>query len=140
MQSPVPYKGPDPYIFISYAHRDSEAVKEILLQMQQDGYRVWFDLGIDPGTEWDQFIARKVIGCDYFIAFISKNYLASSNCKDELNYARDLEKGLDPDVPSNYFPGDDPTAEPMMQWRSHAYMLFSNWLNYFVYQETPFDF
>ena len=54
-------------------------------------------------------------------------------------YARDMERGLDPDIPVNYFPGDDPSAEPMMQWRSHAFMLFSNWLNYFVYQETPFD-
>ena len=92
MQSPVPYKGTDPYIFVSYSHRDGEAVQKIIARMQRDGYRIWFDLGIDPGTEWDQYIAQKVVDCGYMIAFVSNNYIASSNCKDELNFARDLEK------------------------------------------------
>ena len=60
--------------------------------MQADGYRVWYDEGIDPGTEWDENIAAHVTGCDYFIAFISKNYINSENCKDELNFSRDLGK------------------------------------------------
>ncbi len=92
MQSPVPYKGTDPYIFVSYSHRDGEAVQKIIARMQRDGYRIWFDLGIDPGTEWDQYIAQKVVDCGYMIAFVSNNYIASGNCKDELNFARDLEK------------------------------------------------
>ena len=54
-------------------------------------------------------------------------------------YTRDLAKGIDPAVPKNYFPSDDPTKTPVMKWRSHANMLFSNWLNYFVYQITPYD-
>ena len=54
-------------------------------------------------------------------------------------YFRDLEKGIDPQIPKNYFPKDDPTKKPMVRWRSHAHMLFSNWLNYFVYQITPYD-
>ncbi len=54
-------------------------------------------------------------------------------------YERDLEKGLNPVVPKNYFPGDDPSKEPDVSWRSHANLLFSNWLNYYVYQETPYD-
>ena len=54
-------------------------------------------------------------------------------------YKRDVEKGLHPEIPINYFPDDDPTKEPNMLWRSHAYLLFSNWLNYCVYQETPYD-
>lgn len=54
-------------------------------------------------------------------------------------YFRDLKKGLSPEKPLHYFPGDDPSATPAMQWRSHAGLLFSNWLNYFVYQETPYD-
>ena len=56
------------------------------------GYRVWYDEGIDPGTEWDYNIASHITGCASFVAFISANYLASDNCKDELNYARDLQK------------------------------------------------
>ena len=54
-------------------------------------------------------------------------------------YKRDIEKGLDIKVPENYFPNDDPTKPPLLTWRAHSSLLFSNWLNYFVYQETPFD-
>ena len=54
-------------------------------------------------------------------------------------YERDLAKGMNPIVPRNYFPGDDPSKNPNVSWRSHANLLFSNWLNYYVYQETPFD-
>ena len=54
-------------------------------------------------------------------------------------YNRDVAAGLNPDVPVNYFPDDDPTRDPMVTWRSHANLLYSNWLNYFVYQTTPYD-
>ena len=54
-------------------------------------------------------------------------------------YFRDKEKGLDIAVPKNYFPDDDPTKPPVVKWRAHANLLFSNWLNYFVYQTTPYD-
>lgn len=54
-------------------------------------------------------------------------------------YDRDIAKGLDIKVPNNYYPDDDPTKEPLVKWRSHANLLFSNWLNYYVYQETPFN-
>ncbi len=54
-------------------------------------------------------------------------------------YFRDKNKGLDIDVPYNYFPDDDPEKRPPNIWRGHAHLLFSNWLNYFVYQMTPYD-
>ena len=54
-------------------------------------------------------------------------------------YLRDRNAGLDTPVPENYFPDDDPEKEPVMCWRSHANLLYSNWLNYFVYQTTPYD-
>jgi len=56
-----------------------------------------------------------------------------------LEYKRDLKRGLDPKIPRHYFPDDDPTKEPKNTWRAHAHLLFSNWLNYFVYQNTPYD-
>ena len=61
--------------------------------------------------------------------------------KDTLKneYLRDKEKGLEIDIPKNYFPNDDPSKEPIVSWRAHANLLFSNWLNYFVYQTTPYD-
>ena len=54
-------------------------------------------------------------------------------------YLRDKDAGLEIDVPKNYFPDDDDTKDPVVRWRGHANLLFSNWLNYFVYQTTPFD-
>lgn len=54
-------------------------------------------------------------------------------------YERDVAAGLDPNVPENYFENDDPTADVLVRWRAHANLLYSNWLNYFVYQTTPYD-
>ena len=54
-------------------------------------------------------------------------------------YVRDKNLGLPIHVPENYFPDDDDTRDPIVRWRGHAHLLFSNWLNYFVYQTTPYD-
>jgi homoserine O-succinyltransferase len=54
-------------------------------------------------------------------------------------YFRDVNKGLDINIPHNYFRDDDPEKEILFRWKGHASLLFSNWLNYYVYQETPFD-
>ena len=53
-------------------------------------------------------------------------------------YDRDVAKGMDIKPPRNYFPGDDPAQPPVVSWRGHANLLFANWLNYYVYQETPY--
>ena len=60
---------------------------------------------------------------------------------DTLNkeYTRDKLAGINPKIPENYFPDDDDTKPPVIRWRSHATLLFTNWLNYFVYQATPYD-
>lgn len=60
-----------------------------------------------------------------------------STLKEE--YERDKEKGLDIKVPFNYYPGNDPSKQPRVRWKSHANLLFYNWLNYYVYQATPFN-
>ena len=57
----------------------------------------------------------------------------------EKEYKRDKALGINPKVPENYYPGDDDTKPPMLTWRGHATLLFTNWLNYFVYQTTPYD-
>lgn len=54
-------------------------------------------------------------------------------------YERDRTRGLSIDVPKDYFPGDDPSAKPGVTWKSHAHLLYANWLNYYVYQLTPYD-
>jgi homoserine O-succinyltransferase len=54
-------------------------------------------------------------------------------------YDRDVKAGLDIQIPCNYYPNDDPKRQPVVKWRSVANLLFANWLNYYVYQETPYD-
>ena len=54
-------------------------------------------------------------------------------------YERDLAAGIDPEIPENYFPGDDPSKAPIVTWKSHGNLLFNNWLNYYVYQLTPYE-
>lgn len=61
----------------------------------------------------------------------------SHTLRDE--YERDVAKGLQIDVPKNYYPDNNPKKEPVVTWRSHGSLLFTNWLNYYVYQETPYD-
>ena len=57
----------------------------------------------------------------------------------KLEYERDRAKGLATAIPENYFPDDDPAKTPYFKWKSHAYLLYANWLNYYVYQATPYD-
>lgn len=89
---PTPYRGASPYIFMSYSHKDMDEAKDIIAHLQSAGFRVWYDEGIDPGTEWDENIAKHVESCGYFITLMSNNYLESDNCKDELYFARELNK------------------------------------------------
>jgi homoserine O-succinyltransferase len=56
-----------------------------------------------------------------------------------LEYSRDIDAGKNVPVPAHYFPGDDPANPPVVTWRSHAQLLYTNWLNYYVYQSTPFN-
>ncbi len=57
----------------------------------------------------------------------------------DAEYKRDSAKGLNPVIPKNYYPGDDTSKKPMLTWRAHANNLYANWLNYYVYQVTPYD-
>ncbi len=57
----------------------------------------------------------------------------------DIEYRRDIAKGLEIDIPCNYYPGDNPNNKPVVNWRGHANLLFTNWLNYFVYQLTPYN-
>ena len=74
-------------------------------------------------------------GRDFFITGHSEY---SANTLDT-EYKRDVKKGLPIKLPENYYRDNDPKNEPLVRWRSHANLLFTNWLNYFVYQETPYD-
>ena len=88
-RSLAPYQGTEPYLFLSYSHRNAAAAAEAIRWLKAAGFRVWYDEGVIPATEWDENIAQAIENCDYLIALISEAYLSSSNCLDELNYARD---------------------------------------------------
>ncbi|MGN1443605.1 MAG: homoserine O-succinyltransferase [Acutalibacteraceae bacterium] len=74
--------------------------------------------------------------CRKFFATGHSEYDADTLAKE---YFRDKEKGLAIQIPYNYFPNDDPTRKPIMTWRNVGTLMFTNWLNYFVYQKTPYD-
>lgn len=87
MNVPVAYEGREPYLFISYAHKNSNRVLPIIAGLQSQGFRVWYDAGIEAGTEWPEYIATHLAGCGCFVAFITEAALASQNCRREINYA-----------------------------------------------------
>ena len=93
-EMPIPYIGEKPYIFVSYAHKDSEVVMRAIALLQQSGFRVWYDEGIDPGSEWPDTIEKYLERSSYFIGFISANALDSNYCKCELHTAFNERKKM----------------------------------------------
>lgn len=88
------YEGTENYIFISYAHKDTDIVFPILKQLQMRGYRIWYDDGIAPGSEWPENIAQHLDGAAMTMAFISPNSMASPNCRREINFALSRQKAF----------------------------------------------
>ncbi|NOZ20013.1 MAG: toll/interleukin-1 receptor domain-containing protein [Planctomycetes bacterium] len=86
------YSGDEPYLFVSYAHKDAAAVYPELKWMHGHGYRVWYDEGIDPGNEWPEEIAKALHGCSMFLVFISPRAVVSKNVRNEINYAINHDK------------------------------------------------
>ena len=80
------YNGSEPYLFISYAHKDDEKVFGVINALHERLYRVWYDEGIEVGANWPQKIATRLAGCGTEVIFVSKNSLASQNCLREVNY------------------------------------------------------
>ena len=81
-----PYEGADNYIFVSYCHQDKQTVYPVIERLARDGYRVWYDEGINPGADWPEVIADHLSRCALCIAFLSDNALNSHNCRREINF------------------------------------------------------
>ena len=94
MERIKPYEGSEKYIFVSYCHKDSEAVSLLLRRLKDAGYRFWYDEGIDPGSDWPEVIAEHLDRCDSCIAVITPNALDSHNCRREINFALRRKKPL----------------------------------------------
>lgn len=88
------YSGEKPYIFVSYAHNDASIVVPIIEKLQTDGFRIWYDKGIEAGTEWPQNIAEHLADAACIMIFMSHNSANSHNCRNEINLASELKKEM----------------------------------------------
>ncbi len=125
-QNPI-FRGFDDEFYVPHS-RHSEIRREDIIKHSELTI-----LSESPGAGVYMIMARG--GREVYVTGHSE--YSPNTLRDE--YFRDKEKGLPIQVPENYFPDDDPTREPVVRWRAHANLLFTNWLNYFVYQETPYD-
>lgn len=89
-----PYEGKNKFIFVSYSHSDSERIAPILEQLNQAGFRIWYDEGIEWGSEWPESIASHLRDCEVCIAFHSRSSVVSPNCRQEINYALKMKKNI----------------------------------------------
>jgi len=90
------YEGDQPFIFLSYSHRDILQVEPIIQGLQQLGYRVWFDRGLHGGDQYSDVIAGKIDACHCFMPLLSRHFLESDYCMDETHYALEIEKSILP--------------------------------------------
>lgn len=121
------FRGFDDEFFVPHS-RHTEVRKEDILK--QPALKLMAESN-DAGVY--MVMARN--GREFFI--MGHSEYAPNTLDDE--YKRDLAKGLPIQMPKNYYQDDDPSKKPVVRWRSHANLLFTNWLNYFVYQETPYN-
>ena len=83
----APYYGDEPFIFLSYSHKDAEAAAGIIRGLKDRHFRVWYDEGLTPGASWTESIAVHIKQCSCLIALVTDAYINSKICKAELNYA-----------------------------------------------------
>lgn len=125
-QNPI-FRGFDDVFFVPHSRHTEVKAEDIKLNPELT------ILSESPESGVYMVTARN--GREFFITGHSE--YSRMNLHNE--YVRDLSKGLEIQIPRNYYPQDNPENEPEVRWRSHANLLFTNWLNYFVYQETPYN-
>ncbi|MDO4854190.1 MAG: homoserine O-succinyltransferase [Coriobacteriia bacterium] len=121
--------------FISAADIEAHPELEPIIVGGWEGLTNFKELAGNSGANDDVYIAKSTDSRHFFV-FGHPEYEADTLA---LQYQRDLEAGNEAVIPKNYFPGDDPTAKPCAVWRSDAQLIYTNWLNYYVYQATPYD-
>ena len=88
------YKGDKPYIFVSYAHRNSKVIFRHITRLRDEGFRIWYDEGIDPGTDWSDEIANALANAASFLVFVSPEMVESHNVKKEIVFALSKKKHM----------------------------------------------
>lgn len=125
-QNPI-FRGFDDVFYVPHSRHTEVRVKDIVANPLLTLLSESEDSGV--------YMVMARNGREFFITGHSEY---SPNTLDT-EYKRDVNKGLPIEIPRNYYPDNNPELEPVVRWRSHANLLFTNWLNYFVYQETPYD-
>ena len=95
MEKPFPaYKGDEPYIFVSYAHADDELVYPEIQWLHDQGFNIWYDDGIDPGSTWRDEVALALTQCGVFLYFVTPKSVTSANCLKEVNFCLSRERKI----------------------------------------------
>jgi homoserine O-succinyltransferase len=121
------FRGFDDVFYVPHS-RHTELHREDILKVK----------GLDLVAESDESGVYMIMARGGREIFVTGHSEYSPDTLD-VEYHRDLAKGLPIEMPKNYYRDNNPENEPLVRWRAHANLLFSNWLNYYVYQETPFD-
>lgn len=113
------------YIFVSYAHKDSAKVMPLIRELKDRGVRVWYDEGIEAGTEWPAYIEERLESCSGVLVFLSDNSIESVNCRNEINVAAELKKEmlvaqLDDEVTYKYGMRLQLSSRQKIFWSRHA--------------------
>ena len=128
----VPKHGLDEKMFGVFAHRLTKHTSPLVRGFDDDFWA--------PHSRYTEVRAADIEAHpDLELVAISDGHPEYDRETLRAEYDRDIAKGLAMAVPAHYFPNDDPAAEPIARWRSHAQLLYTNWLNYYVYQTTPYD-
>ena len=89
-----PYEGDEDYIFVSYAHKDSDFVLPIIDNLHDLGYRLWFDEGIEASAEWPEYIEKHMSDAAAVLAFVTDDFVESPNCRKEITFSLNEHKPL----------------------------------------------
>ena len=119
-------------------HLAANSVSEALTMLSDDVQIVFLDIEM-PGLNGIQLAEKIRRAYDGINVIFVTGHPEYDRMTLDKEYRRDRGKGLDTAIPVNYYPDDDPDNKPLLHWRSHANNLYTNWLNYYVYQLTPYD-
>ena len=81
------YEGTEPFIFVCYAHDDAELVYPEITRLRDAGFRIWYDEGISPGSEWSETLAQRIQQCSVFLYFVTPRSVEREHCRVEVNFA-----------------------------------------------------
>ncbi len=98
----IPYEGNEPFLFISYCHEDAEIAYPLIEKLASDGYRLWYDDGINIGADWPEIIAKHLIDCHACIEILTPAYAQSHNCRNEINFLVEHQKTIIPIIWSDF--------------------------------------